>query len=253
MELQAAMDAVSEEECREMADFIETEWDFVKKPREGTVEQSIRLYMAIRGKIEDRRYDAFSYNDVDGIKKIFGFAPAGAMTLLHEKLNIPTVPENDSMGAVTQLMVQFLTGQIGAYLEFYEFMEDGALMGVPDYVPGEIVDGKVTIMPNSFGDFGEGLLNVSKLKTGEITLARLGYTGDRYVMHMIAADARSPIIWEEAGWAPPVPQLPSLDIFMGDKTGDFIDKVMAQHYIISYGDNTGLLKNLCSILGVTVV
>ena len=47
-------------------------------------------------------------------------------------------------------------------------------MGVPDYVPAEIVEGRVTVMPNAFGDFGEGLLNVSKLKTGKVTLCRLG-------------------------------------------------------------------------------
>ena len=70
---------------------------------------------------------------------------------------------------VMQYIVKVLTGQVGAYLEFYEFMEDGALMGVPDYVPSEIVDGKITVMPNAFGDFGEGLLNVSKLKTGPVT------------------------------------------------------------------------------------
>ena len=59
-----------------------------------------------------------------------------------------------------------MTGQVGAYLEFYEFFEDGMLMGVPDYVPTAIVDGSVTVLPTSFGEFGEGLLNVSKLKTG---------------------------------------------------------------------------------------
>ncbi len=59
-----------------------------------------------------------------------------------------------------------MTGQVGAYLEFYEFFEDGMLMGVPDYVPTEIVNGPVTVLPTSFGEFGEGLLNVSKLKTG---------------------------------------------------------------------------------------
>ncbi|MHC4871219.1 MAG: hypothetical protein ACYTFY_05195 [Planctomycetota bacterium] len=253
MEFQKLMENVTESDVSEMTAFIKDNWDFVKDPQEGTIEQSVKLYCAVKEKIEDRGYAAFSYNDVDGIKKIFEFAPAGAMTLLHEKKDIPTVPENDCMGSVTQLMVNYLTGQIAAYLEFYEFMEDGALMGVPDYVPREIVDGKVTIMPNSFGDFGEGLLNVSKLKTGKVTLARLGYKGDKYVMHMLRADAKAPIKWEEAGWAPPAPQLPSLDVIMGEQTEDFISKVMGQHYIISYGDNIGLLSDLCSILDVEII
>ena len=102
------------------------------------------------------------------------FAPAGSLTLLHDELEICSIPENDSLGAVTQLIVKYLTGQPAAYLEFYEFLDNGALMGVPDYVPAEIVEGRVTVMPNAFGDFGEGLLNVSKLKTGKVTLCRLG-------------------------------------------------------------------------------
>jgi len=39
-------------------------------------------------------------------------------------------------------MLRSLTGQIAAYLEFYEFMDDRVLMGVPDFVPREVVDGR---------------------------------------------------------------------------------------------------------------
>lgn len=40
------------------------------------------------------------------------------------------------------------------------------LAGVPDFVPEEITDGKVTVMPAAFGELSEGILNVSKVKTG---------------------------------------------------------------------------------------
>jgi hypothetical protein len=59
-------------------------------------------------------------------------------------------------------------------------------------VPAAIVDGKVTVMPNAFADFGEGLLNVSKLKTGKVTICRLGYSGDEYTMHIMTGTARPP-------------------------------------------------------------
>jgi L-fucose isomerase-like protein len=126
-------------------------------------------------------------------------------------------------------------------------------MGVPDYVPSEIVEGKVTVMPNAFGDFGEGLLNVSKLKTGKVTICRLGYSGDGYALHIMTGTARVPRPWEEAGWAPPAPQLPSLEISFDAPVEEFIQKVMAQHYIISYGDNRRVLAAFCSILGVRTV
>ncbi len=39
---------------------------------------------------------------------------------------------------------------------------------------------------------------------------------------------------------------------MHPDTEDFAQNVMCQHYIISYGDNTEKIKNLCSILGVEI-
>lgn len=253
LELAQMMGKVDRDEVARLVQEVRKRWTFVKEPKPGTVEKSVELYLAIRGKINERGYQGFSFNDVDGIKKLLGFAPAGAMTLLHDEMDISSVPENDSLGMVTQFIVRALTGQVAAYLEFYEFMENGALMGVPDYVPAEIVDGKVTVMPNAFGNFGEGLLNVSKLKTGLVTLARLIYTNGRYSMHMTTAEARAPRKWEEAGWAPPAPQLPSLELIFDYPVEEFIQKVMSQHYIISYGDNRPALKDLCAILNITVI
>ncbi|MEI7880475.1 MAG: hypothetical protein WCI95_06335 [bacterium] len=253
LELAQMIGKVDRDEVSRLAKDVRKRWIFVKEPKPGTVEKSVELYLAISGKIKERGYQGFSFNDVDGIKKLLGFAPAGAMTLLHDEMEISSVPENDSLGAVTQLMVRSLTGQVGAYLEFYEFLENGALLGVPDYVPAEIVDGIVTVMPNAFGNFGEGLLNVSKLKTGLVTLARLGYANGLYSMHITTAEARTPRKWEEAGWAPPAPQLPSLELIFDYPVAQFVQKVMSQHYIISYGDNRASLKDLCTILNIEVV
>ncbi|MDD5706839.1 MAG: hypothetical protein PHR35_13025, partial [Kiritimatiellae bacterium] len=252
LEISQMMASASDDEIARLAEQVKTRWRFVKAPRPGTVENTIRLFVALKNKIQARDYQGFSFCDVDGVKKLLKFAPAGSLTLLHDELEVCSVPENDSLGAVTQLIVKHLTGQIAAYLEFYEFLDNGALMGVPDYVPAEIVDGPVTVMPNAFGDFGEGLLNVSKLKTGKVTLCRLGYSHGNYVMHIMTGTARTPIRWEEAGWAPPAPQLPSLDIQFDAPVEAFIQKVMSQHYIISYGDNRASLSDLCAILGVAI-
>lgn len=253
LEISLLMEKVDKKELKNISSSLKKRWVFTKEPKAGTIEKSVSLFMALREKIKERGYQGFSFCDVDGIKKLMKFAPAGAMTLLHDEMDICSVPENDSMGAVTQLIVKYLTGQVAAYLEFYEFLENGALMGVPDYVPSEIVDGKVTVMPNAFGDFGEGLLNVSKLKTGKVTLCRLGYSGSEYTMHVATGTARTPLKWEEAGWAPPAPQLPSLEIIFDTPVDDFVQKVMAQHYIISYGDNSALLRELAGVLKIRTI
>ena len=253
LELKQLMDGIAAAEVTALAKQVRGRWRFVREPKANTVENAVRLFLAIKRKVEERAYQGFSFNDVDGIKKLLGFAPAGALTLFHDELEIASIPENDSLGAVTQLIVRRLTGQIAAYLEFYEFLADGALMGVPDYVPAEIVEGQVTVMPNAFGSFGEGLLNVSQLKTGRVTLARLGRIAGRYVMHLMTATARTPQPWEEAGWAPPAPQLPSLEFAFDGDTGAFIQNVMSQHYIIAYSDHRAVLQDFCAIKGIDVL
>jgi L-fucose isomerase-like protein len=173
--------------------------------------------------------------------------------LLADELNICTIPENDILGAATQLLTRALTGQMAAYLEFYEFLTNGALMGVPDYVPAEIVDGPVRVTPSSFGELAGGVLNVSRLKTGPITLCRLAQRRGRYVLHLVHGKAVAPRSWEEAGWAPPAPQLPGLEFVLDGDMEEFAQNVMGQHYILSYGDNSGVFGDFCRLRGIELV
>lgn len=233
---------------------MEKEWQFTKPAQPSTFENAIRLAWALQQKIRECGYQGLSFKDVDGVKQFFKFAPAGAMTLLHTmEPEICTIPENDSLGAVTQLMVRYLTGQVGAYLEFYDFFTDGALMGVPDYVPPQIVEGSVRVTPAAFGEFGEGLLNVSQLKTGAITIARLTYLDGYYYLHLATGTALPPPAWEEAGWQPPAPQLPSLRVKLDAPMAEFQAKVMGQHYILLYGDWSSALADLAQVLDIDVI
>ena len=185
------------------------------------------------------------------MKKLCGFPPAPIFMLLSED-GYTTIPENDSLGAVTQLMMNKLTGQLAGYLEFYEFFENSVLAGVPDFVAADMVDGDTyTVLPAAFGLLDEGILNVSPVKTGTLTMSRLVYSGGRYVMHMLLGEGKKPPVWEECGWAQPAPQLSALEIELRD-VPYFADHVACQHYIITYGDNRSVIRDLCRILGIEV-
>jgi L-fucose isomerase-like protein len=161
-----------------------------------------------------------------------------------------TVPENDALGAVTQLMINRLTGQLGGYLEFYEFFENSVLAGVPDFIASDMIDGDTyTVLPAAFGMLSQGILNVSKVKTGTVTMSRLVYVDGKYMMQVILGNGKTPPKWEECGWDQPAPQLSALEIEIRD-VETFADNVACQHYIITYGDNRAKIKNLCKILGI---
>ena len=239
---------------KEVNDVIENrmkKWDYLKEPNFDAMEKAAKYYLAVKQIIDERDYKAVSLKDVDGFKKLLGFPPAPIFTLLAED-GVLTIPENDCMGNITQVIVNKLTGQVGAYLEFYEYFTDGVLAGVPDYVPAEVVDGKTTILPAAFGELSQGLLNVSKVKTGELTMARLTITDGKFVMHVVKGNGVTPESWEECGWDRPAPQLASLKVEL-EKVEDFTQNVMGQHYIISYGDNVALIKDFCKALKIEVI
>ena len=114
------------------------------------------------------------------------------------------------------------------------------------------VRAETALAEDPFGELSEGILNVSKVKTGELTMCRLTYDDGIYYMHIINGEGITPRKWEEAGWTQPAPQLPGLEILMDD-VEKFAQNVMCQHYIISYGDNREVIENFCNILGIEVI
>ncbi|MBO5453117.1 MAG: hypothetical protein J6A69_04035 [Clostridia bacterium] len=252
LEIQQRYEKITDEQKQAVIDKCMSKWNFVKPANPVSMKMAAGYYLAVKEICDERGYDAISLKDVDGMKKLIGFPPAPIFMLLADCEGLCTIPENDSLGNITQLMVKYLTGQCAFYLEFYEFFTDRVLAGVPDYVPAEVVDGDVTVIPAAFGELNEGILNVSKVKTGIVTMCRLTYDDGMYYMHMVKGEGVTPRKWEEAGWTQPAPQLPGLEILLDD-VESFAQNVMCQHYIISYGDNTELIENLCDILGIQVI
>lgn len=252
LELLQETEQVDEAGIEPLLDKIRNEWQFVQPVDEDFLRKGIRYYLALLNIARANGYQALSLKDVDGMKKLLHFPPAFLFMLLSDEAGLCTIPENDVMGAVTQLIVKQLTGQCGAYFEFYEFFENGVLMGVPDYVPSEVVEGKVKVTRSAFGGISGGLLNISEVKTGRMTLARLSNTGDHYSMHIITGIAKH-VTWEEAGWEQPAPQLPSFELSLDQPVDDFSEKVSGQHYIVAYGDQTGVLKDFCYLKNINVI
>lgn len=252
LEIQQRYEKLDPADVQAVIDGPMAKWNFLKPADPESMKKAAGYYLAIKSICDERGYEAISLKDVDGMKKLLGFPPAPILMLLSDEAKLCTTPENDSLGNITQLMVKYLTGQCAFYLEFYEFFTDRVLAGVPDYIPAEVADGGVTVMPAAFGELSEGILNVSKVKTGQVTMCRLTCIDGQYYMHMVVGEGITPRKWEEAGWTQPAPQLPGLEILLDD-VEDFAQKVMCQHYIISYGDNSELMQNLCDILGIQVI
>lgn len=254
LEMVQNIEKLEAEEIEKGIAYVKEHWAFEKECPDEVIEKGVKYALAIGRRIKERGYQAVSLIDVDGMKKLLGFPPAMVFMLLERWYGVLTVPENDVMGAVTQLILRELSGQIVPYLEYYEFFEKSMLIGVPDFVPAPAVDGDVKVLPAAFGLLSSSLLNVSKVKTGYVTCARLIYVNGKYKMHIYTAEARTPKPWNEYGWDDPAPQLPSLEVFPDSCTvEEFAQKVSSQHVIVAYGNLMEKLKDFCGLLDIEVV
>lgn len=254
LEMVQNLENLDETKVYKAVEYVKSNWKFQKECEDSVIEQGVRYALSIGRKIEKRGYKAISLIDVDGMKKLLNFPPAMVFMLLDHFYGVETIPENDIMGSITQLIVRLITGSTAAYMEYYEFFKNSMLIGVPDYVPKAVIEGDVKVLPVGFGKLPTSLLNVSKVKTGYVTCVRLIYRRGRYFMHIYTGEARRAAQWEECGWDKPAPQLPSLEVFPDSCTvEEFAQKVSSQHVILCYGNHTEELRDLCSMLDIEVI
>jgi L-fucose isomerase-like protein len=255
-EIAQAMDSIPPSAVADVVEWMNDHWTFERPLASGdeTLEIGARMFLAIRDKADERSFDSVTLIDCSGTKKLLAFPPGMVLALLSDLGGYAAIPENDISGAVTQLLVRSLTGQVGAYFEFYEFLDgERLLMGVPDFIPAEVVEDGVRVLPwPGFGGLRGGLLNVSRVKTGPVTLCRLGPDDEGVQLHVATGTAHAPRAWEEAGWDAPAPQLPSIEVELSETTVDaFAERVLGQHYILAYGDQTETLGAFCRQLGIS--
>jgi hypothetical protein len=253
LEISIEAEKVSPDEIKKGVEFVRKNWKFTKECSDKELEPSVSYAIAISNRIKKRHYSAISLIDVDGMKKIIGLPPALIFMLLDAFCDVCTIPENDIMGSVTQLIVKFSTGQIAPYGEFYEFFEKSFIIGVPDFIPKEATKGDSILAPSAFGLLATSFPSVSQFKDGPVTLARLINIDGVYKMHMFCGESKQPPAWEECGWEPPAPRLPSLEVFPSCSMDEFSQKVSSQHIILAYGDESDVLRQLCYLLNIEVI
>lgn len=218
---------------------------------EKTLEQVTRLYLMMKEKRDDRHLDAVSIKCVYGVTQL-GFNPCLAQTLLADK-DTAVICECDAYGMLTGIIMQSVTGKQSGFVEHYEVFDDSVLVGVCGFIPRDFIDGDFTIRAANLGEFNYGISNVSKMKTGEVTYARLYETNGEYKLFLNKGEALPNPKWTEAGWCEPTPDFPSVLLKPGMDMQHYQETVPGQHIIIVYGDYVKDLELFCRFMGIEVV
>ncbi len=252
LEIVQKMEKVSHRDVQDLLEEKKKFWNINPDVREEALVNAIRIYLAIKERIKEGSYNAISIKCVEGMKKYMNFPPCMILTMLSEEL--PVICEDDALGAVTQLMIHYLTGQSAPYVEMYEFMKDRILVGICGFVPPGATEGKVCVARYAgWGGLSEGAMNVSRMKTGPLTLVRLFSKGDNYKLHIVTGEGLPPRRWEELGWEAPAPFFPSLEIKLDVPVEEFAQKIASQHYFVIYGDHKEEIRDLCKVLNIELV
>lgn len=239
-------DEVSDEEVNAIISTQIGEWKLDENVAKEDLRKAIRIYLALERIVDERRFNAVSMKCVYGLPIYYGITPCVPLALIGAR--IPVVCESDTLGLVTELAMDYVSGQRSVYLELYDIFDDRILMGVCGMMPQPALDEAPRLYKYAWGKL-TGLMLIGPMRTGKVTLARLASAGDRYTMHITVGEAMKPRTWHEIGWQLEAPLYPSLEIALPD-TVKFTENILAQHYHIVYGDITGELLDLCKLLGI---
>jgi len=219
--------------------------------RKETLEKAARLYCAMKDKSDDRQLDAISIKCITGVTKYMGINPCLAQSLLANK-DLSVICECDAYGLLTNVMLSALTDQASTFMENYEFFDDSVLVGICGFIPAEFVEGAVKIRACNLGQTIQGISNVSSLKNGPVTFARLYVEDGKFRMFISKGQADPHPKWTEIGWAEPTPNFPSFLLKLEIPVQTYLENVPGQHIIMVYGDWVEQLKDLCGLLDIAV-
>lgn len=251
-EVHRLLSRADEVDDEEVNDFIIKqigEWKVDENVAKEDLKKAIKVYLALEKIVDERKFNAVSMKCVYGLPIYYGITPCVPLALIGARM--PVVCESDTLGLVTELIMDHVSEQRSVYLEFYDIFDDRVLMGVCGMIPQSALTETPRLYKYAWGKL-TGLMLVGPMRTGKVTLARLASEGDRYAMHIAVGEAMKPRTWHEIGWQLEAPLYPSLEIALPD-TQKFSENILAQHYHVVYGDYSEELLDLCRLLGIETI
>jgi len=202
--------------------------------------------------IEENDYKGITIKCGSGPGALLGFTPCIILSYISKYAEV--ICEGDVYGLLLQVIIKTLTGNETLFLEIFEFYKDRVLMACCGHAPFSFCKGKKVLACSHDWDGSGGIMNISELKTGIITLSSLYKKNGKFFLYSTTANARNPEKFQEEGWKNEGgPKIPALEIKLDQDLKEFQNNIYSPHFIISYGDITENLKKYCQLSNIEFI
>ena len=219
-----------------------------------TVDQSalngtLASYTALRDMARRERLTAFAVRCWPQFFTEMGCAACGALSLLNEE-RMPAACETDVNGAITQLILQWISGDVAfdADLVSFDREKDTAVLWHCGKAPLSMADPEATPRATVHSNRQKPLLMEFPLKPGTVTLARLSEaTGEFRLVIGRGEMQRAPISFSGTSGV----------IRFERPVGDVLDMLLSEglehHVALTYGDHVDVLLALARLLDLPLL
>lgn len=210
-----------------------------------------RYSAAMESIIKDGGYKAITLKCGSDPGVLLGFTPCMVLSYISNKVD--AICECDVYNLVLQVIISEITSQKSFFLEIFEFYSDGFLMASCGFAPFKACRGDcIEIREHDWGG-AKGIMNISKLKTGEITLMNLSARDGKLSLQLLKGNSETPEIFQEEGWKNSCgPMIPGLKIKTNYSIEKFKENIAGPHYIVYYGDLQQEMTAYCRLAGINL-
>jgi len=214
-----------------------------------SLRKTLGAYLTLADLAREHAYDGLAVRCWPEFFTELGCAACGAMSMLSDRM-IPCSCEADVNGTVTQLMLQWLSGEpaFGTDMVGFDVHRDEAVLWHCGLAPLSMADPEFQPRGTIHSNRKLPLLMEFPLKPGRVTLARLSQATGAYRLVVGSGEMlRAPLSFSGTS-----------GVLRFDQSGrEVLDTIMAEgldhHVSLTYGDHMDALLALARMLGLPVL
>jgi len=210
--------------------------------------RAARMYLVLRRIVDEQTLAAVTVKCQHEISRTVGCTCIPLALLVEDGL--PCTCEGDVYGLVTAAVMRRLAGSPGFFCDFINAEEQAVWFSSCGFIPPSLTKGELTAVRQIEEIGTEGVALSASPKTGPVTFARLDEgPGGTFRMHLgagtVAEGYRRRHLTKDGEERM---LFPIMKVDLGYPCTSFLDNVLANHYVITYGDWSADLESVCKAM-----